>query len=145
MEMFKTNYGGLIAKGVSMEEIKAHLPDGKKDVFNGSPLVRPCLNDDTKFQFNALDRETFHETATHIGLSKNELDNVWNAQENTVWSKEEMIQNLSPRVPTIGELFRLWESTPLNVLSLTSVGIAIGHANLVRISDFRADLSIWIT
>ena len=49
-----------------------------------------------------------------------------------------------PSVPEIRRLDQLWHSTPLKNLSLTTVGIAIGHANLARLSGFKSDLSIWI-
>jgi hypothetical protein len=122
------------------------LPDGKKDIFRGTTLIIPCLNDNAQLQFNAINSDVFQEEVqkAKLALSNAELNNLWNALQATMWSKEEMIQNLSPKVPCIEELFRLWETTPLNHLELTPVGIAIGHGNLVRLVKFEADLSIWI-
>jgi hypothetical protein len=144
MQALKSTYGGIFAKGLTKDEIVAHLPDGKKDIFEGTTLVIPCLIDATKFQFHARSRDDFHKVAAQIALSKDELNNLWNALEGTMWSKEELIENLKTRVPSIGELFRLWNETPIERLTLTSVGIAIAHANSVRVTKLDADLSIWI-
>lgn len=41
------------------------------------------------------------------------------------------------------DLFDLWNKTDLHNFSLTSVGMALGHANIKRLTGF-ADLSIWV-
>jgi hypothetical protein len=55
-----------------------------------------------------------------------------------------LIALLAPHVPDIEQLFDLWQNTPLKNLKLNSVGIAIGHANAVRVTGFNAPLSAWI-
>ena len=142
--IWKQLYGGLFSKGLTNEQILAHLPDGKKGILEGTALVLRCLNDATKFQLNAVNREVFHREAARVALDKNERDNLWNMFEGSMWSKQELIDNLLPRVPTIKRLVELWDTTPLNHLTLTSVGIAIAHANCVRLVGLDADLAIWI-
>jgi hypothetical protein len=38
----------------------------------------------------------------------------------------------------------VWTNTPLKGFKLTSLGIAIGHANARRVVGFDAPLDIWI-
>ena len=46
--------------------------------------------------------------------------------------------------PQMSNVFDVWENSPLKSFSLTSVGIAIGHANIKRLIGEFSDLSIWI-
>ncbi len=47
--------------------------------------------------------------------------------------------------PQAGPLFDRWRNTPLKNLTLTSVGVAIAHANAQRrIGESLGDLGIWI-
>lgn len=142
--VLRSNYGGVFGKGFDLKLLHDSLPNDQKGVFDNSSLVIPCLNDNSKLQFKALNRAAFIEVARPLGAADEVLNNVWNMFENTMWSNPEIVTNLSPRVPEIAELFRLWSSTPLKHMTLTSVGLAIGHANLVRVAGFSADLSIWI-
>lgn len=142
--IFRGNYGGVLSKGFEVGQLQDHLPDGKKSVFDGSGLIIPCLNDSSKCQFRALSRSAFEQSTKSLDVAQDALINVWNLFEGTMWSNQEIIANVTRLVPEIAEMFRLWDSTPLKHLTLTSVGIAIAHANLVRTANFNADLSIWI-
>ncbi len=137
------NYAGVLSNGFDEEKLKSHLPDGKKDIFQRTNIVIPCMHDNTKLQFNALAHDDFFAKTKGFDLTEPERQNLWNMFGGTVWNKEEIIANL-PDVPELGTLFGYWSKTPLGKLNLTSVGIAIGHAYLVHIADFDADLSIWI-
>jgi hypothetical protein len=96
-------------------------------------------------QPSAINREVFRNVAAGTGLTAEQLDNVWNLFENTMLpSDSELISLLAPHVPDIEILFDLWHNTPLKNLKLNSVGIAIGHANAVRVTGFDAPLSVWI-
>jgi hypothetical protein len=44
----------------------------------------------------------------------------------------------------MAELFESWSDSNMQHLTLTSVGIAIGHANIKRIVGEFSNLSIWI-
>ena len=66
------------------------------------------------------------------------------AFENTVMPQQELIDLIKTHVPEIQMLFKAWDDTPMKNLKLTSVGLAIGHANAVRLTNFDAPLGIWI-
>jgi hypothetical protein len=46
--------------------------------------------------------------------------------------------------PYMSDVFEIWSQSPMKNFTLTSVGIAIGHANVKRLVGEFADLSIWI-
>lgn len=146
IDILKKVYGGLISKGLTIDEIKGALPEGKKDCLDDSPLIIQCLNDATKLQLDARNLTDFIGKGIEqsVSLSEHEIENLWKKFEGTMWSKQELIENLSQAAPCIGKLFHLWESTPLRSLNLTSVGIAIGYCNITRIVDFNASLATWI-
>ena len=61
------------------------------------------------------------------------------------WSRQMLIAKLTPLIPEAPRLFQIHQEGNLRRVKLTPVGIAIAHANLQRVSNFQADLGIWIT
>jgi len=46
--------------------------------------------------------------------------------------------------PYVADLFTVWSESDIQNFTLTSVGMAIGHANVKRLVGKFADLAIWI-
>ena len=46
--------------------------------------------------------------------------------------------------PYMAEVIEIWSNSPMQTFTLTSVGMAIGHANIKRLIGEFAILSIWI-
>lgn len=103
-------------------------------------FVCTSLHDATKLQPNALNFEIFKDAAAASTLNEQELRNVWSLFEQSISVKDRLVAAL----PEAAELFDVWEATPLKSFSLTSLGIAIGHANATRMVGFNAPLNIWI-
>lgn len=59
-------------------------------------------------------------------------------------SELQIIDRLEPYFKRIRELEEAWSRSAIRTAELTSVGIAIAHANAVRTSSFDGPLSIWI-
>jgi hypothetical protein len=135
--IFKSNYAGVLGDGFTRQQLEDHLP-AKKDVLDG--FVIPSLNDPSKLQPNALRFDRWKAIATGSGLTEDQLRNVWNLFENTV----DPVKYINPVLPEFSELLNVWQSTLLKNFSLTSVGIAIGHANAVRVVRLDAPLNVWI-
>lgn len=102
------------------------------------------MNDPSKSQLKAINKEVFVKAAQTSGLEEGQLTNVWNMFESTMWGGEDFLKNMEPHVPEIRKLVETWEKSGLARLTLTTVGIAIGYANLVRVGRLEADLGIWI-
>jgi hypothetical protein len=96
-------------------------------------------------QVGALNRAIWLEKAKAARVEEDMIEKVWSQFRGTVWDKGELVERVSRDIPELAQLFNLWTSSGLAGATLTSVGIAIAHANVQRISKaFDADLSIWI-
>jgi hypothetical protein len=138
--IFRRSYGGVLGDGFTREQLEASLPDGKRTVLDG--LIIPCLNDASKLQPAAIRFDVLKEMAADkIELTEGELQNVWNLFEGTITDIPGRVSSAVVEAPL---LFDIWNNTRLKNLSLTSVGIAIGHANATKVVGFDAHLNIWI-
>jgi hypothetical protein len=59
-------------------------------------------------------------------------------------SDEEIKADLITRNEKMAKLFTVWDSTPMKHMTLTSVGIAIGHAFTRSKTGDSGNLAIWI-
>ena len=57
---------------------------------------------------------------------------------------DEIKSDLKTMHPCMEKLFDVWDNSHMKNMSLTSVGIAIGHANIRRVTKETDNLSIWI-
>ena len=142
--VFVTNYGGVFCKGFTLDELKNHLPEGLKDVFDNNSLLIPCLHDSSKLQFDVSNSEVLEKKLSGTSLNQDQRQNLRGLFENRFWSEADFTEILTPQLSEFGTLLDLWKNTPLNNLKLTSLGIAIGHSNLRRVCGFDTDLSVWI-
>jgi hypothetical protein len=137
-----THYGGLIASGFDRARLEGHLPDGKKNYLD--KFVESCAHDANKLQLSARSFEVLQAKveADAIDLTTDQIRNVWNMFEATV--PQDLGPLLEPHVPNVSALFELWKKTHLKHLDLSGLGIAIGHANAVRVFGLNVPLNIWI-
>ncbi|MGH6978223.1 MAG: LPO_1073/Vpar_1526 family protein, partial [Brevundimonas sp.] len=119
------------------------LPDDHKNAINILPIIS-CINDKNKYQFDAVNKDSFDRRLQELDIDPEKMSNAWSMFAGTFWSEQELLERLSGSIATINKLFSIWATTPLRNLKLTSVGIAIAHANLVRVAEWKSDLSIWI-
>jgi hypothetical protein len=59
-------------------------------------------------------------------------------------SADEIKKHITKERDYMETIFELWEKSSLGHFALTSVGIAIGHANVKKNVGEFTDLSIWI-
>lgn len=133
-------YSGLFQKGLEQPQIDAAgLPDQLKELYVG-----PCINDQTKLQVRILGAETLHQLAekrVDVKQHQQALENLLNQGLMDMGVIQQKLDSLAPFMP---KLFSDWESSELKSFNLTSVGIAIAHANIKRFAGEFAQLSIWI-
>jgi hypothetical protein len=143
LSIFRRTYAGVLGKGISRQTLETSLPEGKKNALDN--FLVPCLHDTSKLQPKfAVRPQEFLDLTRQTGLDSQLTTNVWTAFENTVPPKPDMIALIKPYVQDIERLFSAWDETPMEHLRLTSVGLAIGHANAVRVIGFDAPLNVWI-
>lgn len=139
--MLLERYRGLFQHGKLLEDIglsgdELAIPLGKVLVSN--------LHDKEKVQINAIDEESLKRAAKENAIPLDIEEKLLSIFVESSWSPEEVRQYVEKSVPETRDLFEAWEDSPLKNLSLTSVGIAIGQANLRRKIGMPFDLSLWI-
>lgn len=142
-EIIRQTYMGLFSQGYSIDEFRNCFPPERKQVADAAPLG-PGENDQSKLQLAALNKMELDVIAVNQGWNDTEKNAVWGLMQTTTMSAGDVIAHIGKSWPQIYALVPLWDETPLNRLNLTTVGIAIGHANLVRLCNLGADLAIWI-
>jgi hypothetical protein len=139
-ECLELNYQRLFFKGFDKDEIaNREISDGHHQW-----LFIPCLNDATKFQFLAPNRELLQKHSDLIGLTANDKSKILDLFDHNKMSNAEIKDRCIAISPYMANVFDVWSDSPMKSLNLTSVGIAIGHANLKRLVGEVASLSTWI-
>ncbi|MBF0707713.1 hypothetical protein IQ283_14040 [Alkalihalobacillus hwajinpoensis] len=73
-------------------------------------------------------------------LLKNKYPNIFSD-----FDEKEVSQMIDEFHPNLKEIKNTWNSTNLKHMEITSVGLAIGHANLTKKCGIDTNLSIWIS
>lgn len=140
-DVFQRTYTGLFKKGCDstrIDEITISLKD-KIDYF-----FIQCLNDPAKYQVNALDMEILESKfAVHQVSTENQQKIVALFNEGTM-SSVEIKAKIVEFSPFMKPIFDAWSASEMKNFELSSVGMAIGHANIKRLAGEFANLSIWI-
>jgi hypothetical protein len=134
------HYPHLFCNGFTHDEaaafVRAALPQGG--------FLIPCLRDSSRLQVCEIRLEDIQQRADQLKASPSVLIALINLHKSHMMPQSEIEQYLSERFPTAPELLRVCKVTEIERLSLTSVGIAIAHANIRRKIGQEVDLGIWI-
>lgn len=138
--VFKAIYPGLFTKGfdvTNMNDLLDKYPN-LKQMFQDAPIEgRKMLPPVTIGLLNKmLESAGVHE--------KVDVDRLINAQKSDLMGDAEVLQKLIDTRAGFKALADVWDNSSLRSMTLTSVGMAIGHANFQRLSGDQAPLSIWI-
>lgn len=139
-DILRNSYQGLFLKGITKDDIETRNFSFGLD----SRFFIPCLNDFSVLQVKALNKDELEKKLKNIAVSdedSNKLKELFN--QNQMTDDEIKSKTISIR-PYMEKLFSTWELSEIKNTTLTSVGIAIGHANIKRVSGGFSDLSIWI-
>ncbi len=139
-DVFKQNYGGLFMmgfEGARIEELAVPSIAMK--------LFCPCITDSKKFQLAFMRKELLNSYTASIGLNSDlqaKLTAEFDANLMDHPTTRSYVQKIAPFMSPV---FEQWGASGLQSFNLTSVGMALAHANIKRIlgKEF-ADLSIWI-
>ena len=140
-QLFRTHYGGLFNHGFEESRLlELGITISSKD----SIMFMPCLNDLTKLQVKAASMEYLR---TFLDIKNTSIDQKQKMEllfQENMFSDEEIKRRVISFSPFMDSIFNAWSYTKLQSFELTSVGIAIGYANIKRISGEFSNLSIWI-
>ena len=133
-------YAGLFCKGFDRIEVENRgISIGLDPRF-----FVTCLNDPSKIQINALNQSTLDKGFDDLAISSDDRAKINALFIMARMNDEEVKKKCVELRPLMSELFDVWSDSAMKSFSLTSVGIAIGHANVQRLVGPFANLSIWI-
>lgn len=139
-QCLESHYQGQFLKGFDIEEIA----NRGVSVGHDQRFFIPCLNDTTKFQVRANNRESLEKYLDANGLTPDDKSKIIGLFDLNKMSHAEIRDKCIAIRPYMAGVFDVWSDSPMKSFTLTSVGIAIGHANLKRLVGEFANLSIWI-
>lgn len=139
--IFRNNYPGLFSKGFTKEQAESIV-----GTFDSSfeKLLFPCLHNSSLNQVKAIDDETIQERVLECVNDEQIVEKMKNLQNKYLMSEMEIKDYLISVHPKMEQLFDLWDNSHMRNMTLSSVGIAIGHSNIRRTIGETFDLSIWI-
>lgn len=137
VSVFLQTYPGLFSKGLELSRFAdLNIPH--------EGMTVQCLNDPTKVQVMGIDLDNLNRIMEQRGLAFEPQESYRVLFVENRMSANEVREKVVRIAPFMENVFTTWSDTKLKNLELTSVGIALGHANIKRIAGGFADLSIWI-
>lgn len=139
-DVFRKNYPGVLGQGLDLTLLQSQFSSRAGPTLES--ILCYSMRDANLVQPRAMTLEIFLDVYRDHGFSSEELKHIWNQYIATI--PNDFGDILRPLSPDIDLLFEVWRTTPLKSLQLNSVGIAIGHANAVRVVGFDSPLENWI-
>lgn len=134
-------YQGLFMRGFESDVVRnMGISIGVDD----TRFFTKCLNDPSKFQVNALNKESLDNAFASYAVSPEDQVLITQLFDSNKMNDIEIRNKCIEIRPYMSEVFRVWSETPMQNFTLTSVGMALGHANIMKTIGRLADLSIWI-
>jgi hypothetical protein len=140
-QILLVSYKGLFFKGFEASEItRRGIAVGQDTRF-----FVECLNDSSKVQIRAVNKEALQKTLDTHSVAPDDRTKINLLFDQTIMMSDEEVRKLCILMrPYMENVFSIWNTSVMTNLSLTSVGMAIGHANIKRLVGEFADLSIWV-
>lgn len=138
--LLAANYQGLFTHGFEAREVTERgITIGLDRRF-----FSRCLNDPAKIQVRALAKEDLEKMLMEHSISPEDSTKIMELFDMGKMNDDEVRATCIKIRPYMADLFDTWSNSPMKNFTLTSVGIAIAHANIRRYVGKFADLSIWI-
>lgn len=133
-------YQGIFLKGFDSNV----LLEQEISIGSDANLLIPCLNDSSKLQINAMNKQMLEQLLESHGISNEERRKITALFDLGKMNDDEIKKKCIEIRPYMSDIFECWSVSAMKNFTLTSVGIAIGHANIKRLTGEFADLAIWI-
>lgn len=139
--MLRSGAEGLFTTGFSAAEVDAALLESLR----ARGLVTACLRNAENLQLDVLSVEDMDARLKGAGWEGDAAPVVQLMKRGMLTDEETVAEAIAKR-PTIASVQATWddETTGLKHLTLTSVGIALGHAYWTRVTGGAAPLSVWL-
>lgn len=140
IDVFRRSYPGLFSKGFTESDFKSlHL-----SIPFDHPILIACLHDNSRRQVNAMNTDTIQTQAAKHGIVGDEVQKLVRLQDSNLMADDDIKKLIVARQPYMQQVFDVWSESNMRFFTLTSVGIAIGHANVKKNVGEFTDLGIWI-
>lgn len=134
-------YGSRIAKGVTEEALRAKFSDYDLLAYKNLIINSPYGNDLKVFSVSGPRLEV---VLPEVGVFGDYSSRYAELTEDAQPSEEEFKQVMAIHLPEIGDLLEKYCQPTIQNSRLTSIGIALAHANLAKGPLCDVDLSLWI-
>lgn len=138
--LFGITYQGLFLKGFEEKEII----DRQISIGADGRFFTHCLNDTSKLQVRARCKDDLEEALKMHAITTDDQTKITALFDVGKMSEQEIKEKCISIRPYMANVFEVWADSAMKNFTLTSVGIAIGHANIKRLAGEFANLSIWI-
>lgn len=135
-----TRYRGIFSRGFSLDL----LAERAILVQQTSPMFVPNIRDSTQWQLSAETEEELRLQFLNFGVSEDDAKKLLELSGEHAMTADEVREAVISIRPYMRDVFDIWEGSAMKRLTLTSVGIAIGHANIKKSVGAFTDLAIWI-
>lgn len=140
-ELQARTYHGLFVKGFDEDEWKKRFPD-KPELLAWAVVT--CQQDSSKLQINAMNETTLNQICKQHGVTDEDLTKLKQLFSYSKMNANEVKSYMIGARPGLQKLFDVWEDSQLSKMTLTTVGIAVAHANFRRRTGQQLDLDIWV-
>jgi len=133
-------YQGQFQKGFDVNEVT----DRGVSIGVDKRFFIPCFNDPSKMQVRANSKELLDKNLEAHAISPEDRAKINSLFDVGKMNETEIREKCLEIRPYMSGVFETWSESAMKNFTLTSVGIAIGHANIKRLVGEFANLSIWI-
>ena len=137
---WRETYKAMFSKGFTKEDFEIRIGQ----INDYAAFLIPCFHNQNYLQFNSMDVETLNERLNEKNINEDLRNKIRELYDSTTMTGQEIKDYLKLVNPLTEKLFKVWEEVSFKKLEITSVGIAIAHANYRRKTGQTMDLSIWI-
>jgi hypothetical protein len=139
-EIFRRNYGGLFSKGFDNAQREAK----QLSIPETHAIFTKCLSDAGRLQVNGTREEVIRSEGARLGVPEDDIAKLVALYNQTRMGHDEIMEVVIQARDYMRGVYEIWKSSSMGRFTLTSVGIAIGHANLKKSAGEFTDLAIWI-
>jgi hypothetical protein len=131
--------GAWASRGFTSGEV----PESCLSLIGDNDVFRASIRDPARLQIAAIDKDDLDALSGPLGeIELNDLHKLFTLCK---MSAGELRAEALSRVPELREMSEVWEISPLGNLSLTSIGVAIGHGYWTRLTNTtNAPLTCWL-
>jgi hypothetical protein len=134
-------YHAIFSKGINPEQLASARRELSR---NYGAYFITCLNDSSRLQISFLNEQTLEMAFDRDDVPADDRTKLKSLFATNQMSEEEVLATVVGIRPYMSELFNVWNESAMTTFTLTSVGVAIAHSNLLRVTGHKSDLALWV-